>query len=88
VSSTLAKNHISPRRASVLAHINGLLLRTLPAIDADNAAGISNPTEPSVKRFSIPVPGENASPASAPATGSVNSWDSSLPEPDAKKKPS
>ena len=32
----LAEGHISPRRASVLAHISGLLLRTLPAIDYDN----------------------------------------------------
>ncbi len=31
----LAANRISPRRASVLAYINSLLLRTLPAIDAD-----------------------------------------------------
>ena len=42
----LAKNRISPRRASVLAYINSLLLRTLPAIDADNAAGITDPTTP------------------------------------------
>jgi hypothetical protein len=36
----LAQNRISPRRAAVLAYINSLLLRTLPQIDADNAAGI------------------------------------------------
>jgi|SRR5467141_436990 len=32
----LAEGRISPRRASVLAHISSLLLRTLPAIDYDN----------------------------------------------------
>src|SRR5713101_8094855 len=40
----LAKNQISPRRAAVLAYINSLLLRTLPQIDADQAAGIFDPT--------------------------------------------
>src|SRR5713101_3375947 len=50
----LAKNHISPRRAAVLAYINSLLLRTLPQIDADNAAGIIDPTKP--KPIIIPVP--------------------------------
>jgi hypothetical protein len=33
----LAEGSISPRRASVLAYISSLLLRTLPAIDHDNA---------------------------------------------------
>ena len=42
----LAQNRISPRRAAVLAHICGLLLRTLPQIDADQAAGIIDPTKP------------------------------------------
>src|SRR6266852_3866189 len=42
----LAQNRISPRRASVLAYINSLLLRTLPAIDADNEDGIIDPTKP------------------------------------------
>jgi hypothetical protein len=32
----LAEGSISPRRASVLAYISSLLLRTLPAIDYDN----------------------------------------------------
>src|SRR5712691_3926442 len=36
----LAQNRISTRRAAVLAYIGSLLLRTLPQIDADNAAGI------------------------------------------------
>lgn len=42
----LANNYISPRRASVLAFISSMLLRTLPAIDADQAAGITDPTAP------------------------------------------
>jgi hypothetical protein len=42
----LAQNRISPRRAAVLSHICGLLLRTLPHIDADKAAGIFDPTKP------------------------------------------
>jgi hypothetical protein len=42
----LANNYISPRRAAVLAFINSLQLRTLPAIDADQAAGIIDPTAP------------------------------------------
>lgn len=33
----VAEGSISPRRASVLAYISSLLLRTLPAIDHDNA---------------------------------------------------
>lgn len=40
----LAANLISARRASVLAFINSLILRTLPAIDADREAGIEDPT--------------------------------------------
>lgn len=40
----LAANRISPRRASVLAFISSLLLHTLPAIDADSAAGVTDPT--------------------------------------------
>lgn len=50
----LAQNRISPRRAAVLSYISSLLLRTLPQIDADNAAGIIDPTEP--KPIIIPVP--------------------------------
>jgi hypothetical protein len=33
--SLLAQGRISPRRASALAHISSLLVRTLPAIDND-----------------------------------------------------
>lgn len=42
----LAQNRISPRRAAVLAYVSSLLLRTLPQIDADKAAGIIDPTKP------------------------------------------
>jgi hypothetical protein len=40
----VAQNRISTRRAAVLAYINSLLLRTLPAIDADRKANIKDPT--------------------------------------------
>ena len=69
----LSKNRISPRRASVLAYINSLLLRTLPAIDADRAAGITDPTKPK------PV---------TPSTNPAPAWDASIPNPDPAKKPS
>jgi hypothetical protein len=42
----LAADRISTRRAAVLAYINSLILRTLPAIDADLSAGIKDPTLP------------------------------------------
>jgi hypothetical protein len=49
----LAQNRISPRRAAVLSYISSLLLRTLPQIDADRAAGIVDPTK---KPLPINVP--------------------------------
>src|SRR5580692_1037365 len=58
----LAANYISPRRAAVLAYINSLQLRTLPAIDADNEAGITDPTAPQPQQ--APVSDEEASPES------------------------
>jgi len=45
----VGKNRISARRADVLAHISGPLLRTLPVIAAEVRAGITfipNPPEP------------------------------------------
>lgn len=57
----LANNQISPRRASVLAFISSMLLRTLPAIDADQAAGIIDPTAPAK-----PDEGDHHTAASAP----------------------
>ncbi len=56
----LAQNRISPRRAAVLSHICGLLLRTLPQIDADKAAGISDPTKPTPMPTPISVPLQDA----------------------------
>jgi hypothetical protein len=65
----LAQNRISPRRAAVLSHICGLLLRTLPQIDADRAAGITDPTKP--------MPINVSAPDEAPGAGE-NDEDSSL----------
>ena len=74
----LAKNRISARRAAVLSFISSLLLRTLPAIDADNAAGITDPT-----KHVTTVPAV-ITPISKPTT----TWDDSIPDPDPEKKPS
>jgi hypothetical protein len=41
----LAQNRISPRRAAILSYISSLLLRTLPQIQSDKAAGIIDPTK-------------------------------------------
>ena len=41
----LAQNRISPRRAAVLAYITNQLLRTLPAINAEQAAAEDAPQE-------------------------------------------
>jgi hypothetical protein len=95
----LAQNRISPRRAAVLSYISSLLLRTLPQIDADKAAGIIDPTKPPLN---VPVPHEDPGPDSDSNSktvpdldsdsdshpASVNTWDPSIPEPDPKKKPS
>ncbi len=56
----LAQNRISPRRAAVLAYINSLLLRTLPQIDADNAAGIKIPPSTLTLAHAAPVLAEDA----------------------------
>ncbi len=88
----LAQNRISPRRAAVLSYISSLLLRTLPQIDADNAAGITDPTKLPVKPpaehstllATDKLPGSD----SAPVPGTLNTWNPSIPEPDPKKKPS
>lgn len=65
----LAANYISARRASVLTFICSQLLRTLPAIDADKAMGITDPTAPK------PAPAEAPSIA-APALASDATPDS------------
>ena len=88
----LAKIHISPRRAAVLAYINSLLLRTLPQIDADNTAGIKDPTKlppkPLTELSPVPVPDKVVASNQPSAPDTVNAWDFSNPEPDLKKKPS
>ena len=56
----LAQNRISPRRAAVLAYINSLLLRTLPQIDAANAAGIKFPPKTLTIADAAPVADEDA----------------------------
>jgi hypothetical protein len=127
----LAQNRISPRRAAVLTHICGLLLRSLPQIDADRAAGILDPTKPQTIDTPVSVPVEDAdteegddtddedaaetvaedaniAPSSDSDThshadldtdadtdeepgsdpGYKSYWDTSIPEPDPRKKPS
>jgi hypothetical protein len=99
----LANNYISPRRAAVLAFINSLQLRTLPAIDADQAAGIIDPTAPKEVLAEPDTPPSEASsdPAATPADSSASPSDTStstsptrntppgwLTEPDPTKKPS
>jgi len=54
----LAQNRISPHRAAVLSYIPSLLLRTLPQIDTDTAAGIVYRAKP--VPINVPVPDENA----------------------------
>ena len=70
----LAEGRISPRRASVLAYISGLLLRTLPAIDYDNdrfpeTGGLASPQKvsPPVDQPSPePAPRRTVSPGKEP----------------------
>src|SRR5882672_7127232 len=69
----LAADRISARRAAVLAHINSLLLRTLPAIDADMKAGVLDPTL-SEKVVKSEARG-NAAPPVSPASA-ISSTDS------------
>ena len=59
----VAKNRISSRRASVLAHIGGLLLRTHASIDYDREANIADPTKPKAKLPPIPEPDPNQKPS-------------------------
>jgi hypothetical protein len=90
----LAQNRISPRRAAVLAYISSLLLRTLPQIDADNAAGITDPTKLPAKSSAETSTASALDEATVPNSdssavpGSTSAWDPSNPEPDPKEKPS
>ena len=58
----LAQNFISPRRAAVLAYVSSLMLRTLPQIDADNAAGVTVAAPPD-KPLLVPDQAPNNPPA-------------------------
>jgi hypothetical protein len=80
----LTNNYLSPRRAAVLAYINSLQLRTLPAIDADNLAGITDPTAPEEVTADLPSSAD-ASPSPAPPARVDSGWTT---EPDPTKKPS
>jgi len=80
----LANNYISPRRAAVLAYINSLQLRTLPAIDADQEAGITDPTAQEEVTADLPS-SAHVSPPTAPAPSTTLTWTA---EPDNTKKPS
>jgi hypothetical protein len=90
----LAANRISPRRASVLAYINSLLLRTLPAIDYDEENGHTDPTAPGedeTKEDSSETNVEDVCTTTAPTntpSNAKNGWKASIPEPDLTRKPS
>jgi hypothetical protein len=61
----LARDRISARRASTLAYISSLLLRTLPAIDYDHSIGVTdecpNPRKkaPATCVHSVPTPSDS-----------------------------
>ena len=80
----LGQNRISPRRAAVLAYISSLLLRTLPQIDADNAAGVKDPNLVDLE----PLPAPTSVPEKVPVTDSTGTWNPSIRESDPNKKPS
>lgn len=87
--SLLAQNRISARRAAVLSYISSLLLRTLPQIDADIAAGIKYPppnrpaaiaTDPTTN-IELQPPLELSSGAQPDPDSSLDSVYPSCPEP-------
>src|SRR5690348_3325003 len=100
----LAQNRISARRAAALSYISSLLLRTLPQIDSDIAAGIKYPppnppvaiaTDPTTNieldpplELSSGAQPEGDSCHDSSCSDSANDWDPSNPEPDPDKKPS
>jgi hypothetical protein len=59
----VAKNRISPRRAAVLAHIGGLLLRTHARIDYDLELDIADPTKPKPILAPMPEPDPTQKPS-------------------------
>jgi hypothetical protein len=78
----LAEGQISPRRASVLAYISSLLLRTLPAIDYDNdrfpeTGGLDSPQEVSSaadQPSPEPAPRRTVSPGKEPLPDSAEEF--------------
>jgi hypothetical protein len=96
----LAHGHISPRRASVLAYVASLLLRSLPAIDKDPSPDANRPinlldatsTDVSISDESSPAGDSvNVSPdadlkTTAPETCSGGSLDPSPEEPEQSHK--
>jgi hypothetical protein len=65
----LSEGIISPRRASVLAYISSLLLRTLPAIDYDNERfpESEEPEVPAQSQAAQPAPDSASDPTRQPA---------------------
>ena len=94
----LAQNRISPRRAAVLSYISSLLLRTLPQIDSDLEAGITDPTKPKAPPTIEPdedsddvSEDDSANPSANPSddrSEETPAWAASIPEPDPNRKPS
>jgi hypothetical protein len=85
----LAEGRISPRRASVLAYISSLLLRTLPAIDndpysnADDEDDEASDLEGSAESLDASADeGRDTAPASAPAPASPSPSPQRQPLPD------
>jgi len=96
----LAHGHISPRRASVLAYVASLLLRSLPAIDKDPSPDANrpinlldatltdvSPNNPSSVAADVRVSLGADLPPTAPATCSGESLDPSSEQPAQSHKP-
>jgi hypothetical protein len=73
----LAEGRISPRRASVLAYISSLLLRTLPAINDDNEHYVydDEPSDPSPTPSSTPSAAAPQTPANAASAANGDDTD-------------
>ena len=65
----VARDPISARRASTLAYISSLLLRTLPAIDNDNQTGITLRAESQAAALTAApeIPAQNSIPDPGPS---------------------
>jgi hypothetical protein len=59
----LAENRVTPRRAAVMAYICSLLLRTLPAMDAGQAARISDAQPAAGNEVALPALHQEALPS-------------------------